>query len=390
MHAAAGLEPPSEGQSMAKAITDPGSVGIDDIPEFLGVNRDAVRRMELARDPDLTYLFWECTLKCNLRCTHCGSSCEPTSPLDELSTEEIVGILDTIHEDFDTTRMAVAITGGEPLMRPDLYQMVAKMTGFGMQVGMVSNATLLTKDRAKKVVDAGMNTISISVDGPEDLHDVVRGEGSLAKTLAGITAAREAGIGLIEAITCVRPANLARLDEVERVVRDAGATDWRLITIDRMGRVAGEINPEMWLHPPQVREMFDFIGRRRAELEAVGDRFDVRFSCGGFLGVRREFTVRPGDGQCFAGLAVASILCDGQVSACPSLPRSYAQGSAREQRFSTIWREQFKNHRSFEWRKTEVCDGCSWFNLCLGGGLHERLAQPDCFCWIERQREAGV
>jgi radical SAM protein with 4Fe4S-binding SPASM domain len=82
---------------------------------------------------------------------------------------------------------------------------------------------------------------------------------------------------------------------------------------------------------------------------------------------------------------VASILCDGSVSACPSLPRSWAQGSALDERFSTIWHSRFERHRDPRWRRTGICADCDWFDLCLGGGLHERLAQPAHFCWLERQ-----
>ena len=364
---------------------DPGYMSWRDLPKLLPVQQDAYRRQALMENPDLSYLFWECTLRCNLRCTHCGSSCEPSTPVRELTTEEILGVLKTIDEDFDASRMAVAITGGEPLMRPDLFEVMAQMRKYGMQFGIVTNATLLTPDKAAKLRDVGLCTTSISLDGPEDVHDKVRGEGSFRKTVAGIGVAREAGIPIVEAITCVRPANVDRLEETERVVREAGASNWRLITIDRMGRVAGEANPEFWLGPAQARKLLDFIERRRTELERAGDEFDIRFSCGGFLGVRREHAVRPGDGQCFAGLCVSSILADGKDSACPSLPRSWAQGSILEDRLSTIWRTRYKDYRDLTWRHTGVCNNCTWWGFCLGGGLHERLAQPDCFCWMQRQ-----
>ena len=169
-------------------------------------------------NPDLTYLFWECTLKCNLRCTHCGSACEPTSPVRELTTDEMLGVLRTIAEDFDTTRMAVAITGGEPLMRQDLFQVMAQMQKLGMLTGIVTNATLMTPEKAARLLDVGMRTTSISLDGPEEVHDTVRGQGSFRKTMNGIGVARRAGIPLVEAITCVRPANIDRLDETERAL----------------------------------------------------------------------------------------------------------------------------------------------------------------------------
>lgn len=356
-----------------------------DLPHIVSIVRDARRRIPLLKTPDLTYLFWECTLRCNLRCAHCGSSCSPERRDPELTTAQVRGILDTIAEDFDARRIFVSITGGEPLLRPDLFEVVEHMTSLGMRPCIVTNGTLLDRQAASRLYDAGMRVVSVSIDGTQQEHEAVRGRGTFERALQGMTNAKQAGFEVVEAITCVRPANLPVLDAVERAVRDAGAGMWRLITIDRMGRQAGALDREMWLHPPQIRALFDFITTRQAALERAGDPFHVQFSCGGFLGVRHELRVRPTDGQCFAGLCVGSILSDGQVSACPSLPRSWAQGSALERRFSEIWFQRFAAHRDVSWRRSGPCEGCSWFDVCLGGGLHERLAQPDAFCWLDRQ-----
>jgi radical SAM protein with 4Fe4S-binding SPASM domain len=361
-----------------------GDVGLLDLPKVVAVRRDAARRGRLFAKPDMTYLFWEATLRCNLRCRHCGSSCEGKSPVRELETTEVKAILDTIAQDFNAKRIFVSVTGGEPLLRKDLFEVVAHMTSLGMRSCIVTNGTLLDREKAQALWDAGMRTICVSIDGLEDEHEAVRGKGSWRKALDGIATARAIGFRRVEAITCVRPVHLDHLPEIEKAVRAAGATMQRLITIDRMGRAELD-GPDLWLEPPQVRQLFDYLETRRAEIKKTKEKFDVRFSCGGFLGVQRELKVRPGDSQCFAGLCVASILADGQVSACPSLPRSMAQGSALERRFSEIWHTEFKQHRDMAWRKTGPCEDCSWFEVCGGGGLHERLVQPDEFCWLDRQ-----
>ncbi|MFW5739232.1 MAG: radical SAM protein [Myxococcota bacterium] len=97
----------------------PFDVRLRDFAQLVAVRRDAARRARLFQHPDLTYLFWESTLRCNLRCRHCGSSCEGTSPVEELSTEEILRVVDEVAQDFDARRIFVSITGGEPLLRPD-------------------------------------------------------------------------------------------------------------------------------------------------------------------------------------------------------------------------------------------------------------------------------
>lgn len=361
-------------------------VGLRDLPQLVRSQRTARRRRALAAVPDLTYLFWEATVRCNLRCRHCGSSCEPRSPHEELTTAQILRIVEEIAEDFDARRICVAITGGEPLLRRDLERVIARMVQHGMQVGVVTNGLLLGAERARSLVEAGISTVAISLDGRAETHEQIRGPGTYAATLAALTHAREAGIEQVEALTCVRPANLRDLPALEVELVQAGANAWRLLTIDRMGRVAGPPDRESWLEPASVRVLLDFIAARREQASRTG--LDVSFSCGGFAGVRRERTLRDEGAQCYAGLVIGGILCDGQVSACPSLPRSWAQGSALEQRFSQVWANGFERHRSFEWRRADApCAGCDWFDVCLGGGLHERLAQPQDFCWLERQVE---
>lgn len=352
-----------------------------DFPKVIELRRESERRRKLLTHPDLTYLFWESTLRCNLRCAHCGSDCEAQTPVRELETDEILRIVDSIAEDFDARRIFVSITGGEPLLRKDLFEVVARMTSHGMRSCIVSNGTLLDEVRAAKLYEAGMRTVTISIDGLEETHNAIRGKGTYRRSLAALGTARRAGMTTVEAITCVRPANLDDLYRIEHEVREAGANLWRVITIDQMGRADCKDADEMWMEPEHIRQLFDFIERRRKG----GSDLDIRFSCGGFLGVERELSVRPKTGQCFAGLLVGSILCDGQVSACPSLPRSWAQGSALETRFSKIWYERFTAYRDLTWRKTGRCRECSYFDLCLGGGLHEREVQPDKFCWLDRQ-----
>jgi radical SAM protein with 4Fe4S-binding SPASM domain len=296
-------------------------------------------------------------------------------------------VIDTIAENLDTSRIFVSITGGEPLVRKDLFEVVAHMTRVGLRSCIVTNGTLLDERAAARLVEAGMRTVTVSVDGLEREHDAVRGKGTFTKALRGLRAAKDAGMTTVEAVTCARPANLDGLPDLERLVRDAGADLWRLITIDRMGRGGEEDAKDLWLEPPEVRRVLDFVAaRREAYAMDDGEGFDVRFSCGGFLGVGRERTVRPEGGQCYAGAAIASILCDGEVGACPSLPRAWAkQGSVREKRFSAIWRDGFRAYRDVELRRDGLCVDCSWFDTCLGGGLHERLVQPSEHCWLDRQ-----
>ena len=356
------------------------------IPAAVKAHRESLYRLSYFRRPELQYLFWESTLRCNLRCVHCGSACEEHAPRGELGTSQVLAVLDTILEDFNSQKMTLAITGGEPLLRPDLEEVCEKAVSGGMRVGMVTNATLAKASRVRDLVASGMSVASVSVDGVGALHDAMRGEGTYVRTMQGIRELQAGGMPVIEIVTCVRPANLPYLPDLHRVVTGLGIRNWRLITIDRMGRAALSDPDETWLAPPQVRQLLEYTASLRKQYPGPKPAFNVSFSCGGYLGTDYEFKVRGANRQCYAGLCVASLLYDGQVSACPSLPREWAQGSVKEMRFSEIWKSRFQKFRDLSWRREGPCKSCAWFGACLGGGLHERLAQPDDFCWLQRQK----
>ena len=114
--------------------------------------------------PDLRHLFLELTLACNERCFHCGSNCSVPSD-NELSADEFKAVIDQVKEDFDISRIQLCVTGGEPLLRKDFFEIMNYAHSKGFKWGMTSNATFITKDVAHKLADAGMGTISVSIDG---------------------------------------------------------------------------------------------------------------------------------------------------------------------------------------------------------------------------------
>jgi len=126
----------------------------------------------------LTYLFWECTLKCNLGCQHCGSSCGlENKSQEELSTDEIKNVFASIAKDFDPKQIIIAVTGGEPLLRKDLFEVMKYANELGFSWGMVTNGTLLSTKIVEKMKEAIMSTISISLDGLKKITiglDVIR------------------------------------------------------------------------------------------------------------------------------------------------------------------------------------------------------------------------
>lgn len=259
---------------------------------------------------ELTYLFWETTLRCNLSCRHCGSNCAPNSALPgELTTDEVKAAFDTIAEDFDTKKITVAVTGGEPLLRPDVFEVASHFAKQGMRWGMVTNGLLIT-DRVIELMKAsGMGSIAISLDGPRQQHEYLRGRGTYALTVAAVERVRDAAfLDILEVLTCPTVRVLADLDPFYDFLAGLGIDQWRILPLIPIGRV--KQHPKLQLDGAQWRELLDWIRDKRSDKRAP---LKVTLDEEGFLGEPYEREVRELPYFCFAGIHAASILADGDV-----------------------------------------------------------------------------
>lgn len=123
----------------------------------------------------LEQLFWECTLRCNLNCRHCGSGCKAVSLVKDMPLEDFVPVLDELAEKMDASDVMVVTTGGEPLIRKDILDIGRAIRERGFLWGMVSNGMLLTEDMFGKLTEAGLQSLSLSIDGFEEEHNWMRG-----------------------------------------------------------------------------------------------------------------------------------------------------------------------------------------------------------------------
>jgi MoaA/NifB/PqqE/SkfB family radical SAM enzyme len=148
-----------------------------------------------AQTHTLIDLFWETTLTCNAACKHCGSSAENKQYEGELTTQEIKDAFRQIAQDMNADRILINVTGGEPLVRKDLFEVMEYAVGdLGFHWGMTTNGILLNDENIEKSRAAGMETISVSIDGLEQTHDCFRGvEGSYQTILRNIKSLKQAG-----------------------------------------------------------------------------------------------------------------------------------------------------------------------------------------------------
>ena len=341
------------------------------------------RRNETREHP-LTYLFWECTLRCNLRCLHCGSDCVADA-IPDMPLETFLAALDKLAPHVDPERFIVAITGGEPLMRPDLEECGRAIRDRGFSWGMVSNGWAMTPERLRRLLDAGLRSLTVSLDGLRESHDRFRGvPGSFDRAARAIgMAARVDGLSF-DAMTCVNRENLDELPRVLELLLRLGAKRWRVATVFPKGRAKG--NPLFRLTAEEFRRVFDFI-RETKKLGTIA----VDYGCEGFLG-SYEKEARSYPFFCRAGVNVASVLCDGSISACPSLRGDYIQGNVRDDDIWDVWRNRYRAMRDRSWAKTGKCAECRWWRYCEGSSLHLRDEKSGelAFCHVERLENAGA
>ena len=325
-------------------------------------------------------LFWECTLSCNAKCKHCGSSAEKRKYEGELTTEEIKNAFKQIAHDMNAHQILINVTGGEPLVRQDLCEVMEYATKeLGFHWGMTTNGILLNDENIEKLRKANMETISISIDGLEKTHDEFRGvPGSYKIIIENIKKLKKANyVKHIQVSTVFNKTNINELEELYNIMLDLNLDSWRLISMDPIGRA--KENKELLLDGKELKTLLDFILKKNKE-----KKLQLSYGCPGFLGLKYEKDVRGYYFNCRTGINVASILYNGDLFVCPNVPRikSLMQGNIRTDNFKDVWDNKYKEFRTKDRTKCAECENCEWWNFCLGGAYHtwnfEENSQNKC------------
>ena len=324
-------------------------------------------RTRLLEDHPLRQLFWECTLRCNLFCRHCGSDCKQISAVKDMPKEDFARVLDSVAAATDPHKVMINITGGEPLCRPDLEECGKMIYEKEFPWGMVTNGLALTPQRYRRLLQCGLRAMTISLDGIGETHDWMRGRnGSFEKAAAAIKMVIDSGEIAFDVVTCVNKRNFGQLNELKEYLIGLGLKEWRLFTVFPAGRAAQD--PELQLPPEEFRGLMEFIKATRKE-----GRIMAEYGCEGFLG-NYEGDVRSHFYQCSAGITVGSVLADGSISACPSIRADYRQGNIYTDDFMDVWKNRFQAYRDRSWMHKDECASCKVWKYCKGNGMHLRDA----------------
>ncbi len=352
------------------------------------------------------YAVWEVTMRCDQPCQHCGSRAGAARP-EELDTDaclEVVAALGRMG-----CREAVLI-GGEAYLRPDLPVLIEALVAANIRVILQTGGRGLSDARLAPLVAAGLSQVGVSIDGPQDAHDELRGNrGSYAAALAAVDRARAAGVR-VSANTQVNRLNFERLAPFARTLQAHGVQAWQVALTVPMGHAADR--PQWLLPPHRILDVIDTLAQIQLEAAArakPGERvFDVSASnTVGYFGPHEQvIRSRPGGldavwGGCKAGMNTIGIESDGTVKGCPSLPTGpYAGGNLRTMDLDEIWRDAPQISFNRQSRRAELwgrCASCYYADHCEGGcswmahtTLGRRGNNPFCYHRADALRRAGL
>lgn len=326
-----------------------------------------MHRDYLREKHELKYLFWECTLNCNFKCKHCGSRAGGAFVQETLSTSEIKKAFLDVAQNFDAKKITIAVTGGEPLLRKDLFEVMKYASSLGFKWGMVTNGFLVNQETVKKAQDANMQTVDVSIDGIGKMHDDFRNVvGAYDKAINAVKLFAKADfLHPLRITTTVNSNNIDKLEEMYQAFSQLGISDWRLLSVDPIGRSID--NNDILLSKQQVFKLLDFIKEKRKQ-----SKVKLTYGCAHYLGDDYEDEVRDNFFYCATGINIGTILHNGDIFVCPNVPRrkELIQGNVKIDSFSKIWQTKFKIFRDKKRTACVNCEKCDSWNECLGGSFH--------------------
>ncbi len=325
-------------------------------------------RKRLYEHPQLRHLFLEVTSRCNARCEHCGSRCDENEQGEEISAEALKKTLKEVAECYNPRKILLNVTGGEPLVRKDLFDILEYAVSLGFPWGMTSNGILISDEMVKKLEKAKMSTVSISIDGLRETHESFRKvKNCYDRILHGIDKMIESPvIKIVQVTTVANKKNIHELEAIYQMLLEHKVQYWRVVNCDPIGRAND--NKEIFLDMEDYKYLFKFITEKQKE----GKMKEISYGCSHYLGLNAEKTVRNNYFICMTGLYVGSILSNGDIFVCPNVPRrkELIQGNIKTDSFVDVWENKFKCYRTENRTSNAKCKRCKHWNYCGGDSFH--------------------
>jgi len=307
-------------------------------------------------------IAWEVTRSCMLACKHCRAAARPEPYSGELSTEECCALLDNI---ASFAKPIIILTGGEPMLRDDIYDIAAHGTSLGLPVVMAPCGMLVDDDAVAKMKAAGIRCISISIDGATaESHDAFRVvPGAFDGAMKGIEAARRSGLDF-QINTTVTQHNLGQLEDIMNLAIDLGASLFNPFLLVPTGR--GKDLADQELSPRQYEDALHWLAEQQA-----AQRIPIRVTCAPhYQRIVRQKGVNTGPRQvkgCMGGQSFAFISHLGKVQICGFLEDECGDVRAEGLNFQKIWETspiflKMRDVDSYHGR----CGYCEYRKVCGG------------------------
>ena len=345
-------------------------------------------------------VVWNVTRRCNLKCVHCYARSDASPSPDELSTAEGKALIDSL-ADFGCP--VILFSGGEPLMRDDLLELVSYAVGKGLRAVISTNGTLITPRIASEMKAIGLSYVGISLDGTETVNDRFRGvRGAFGRAMDGIAACQEAGIKVGLRFTINRR-NVSEIPAIFDLIEERRIPRICFYHLVYAGRGSSLMSED--LSHEETRRTVDFIIDRTAELHRSGKPTEVltvdNHADGPYLYLRMVREGSPRASEVLellkmnegnnSGRGIGCVSWDGSVHA-DQFWRHYSFGNVRQRPFGEIWTDlsdplmrKLKNKKLYVKGR---CSTCRWLDIC-GGNFRVRaeaatgdLWAPDPACYL--------
>ncbi len=302
-------------------------------------------------------MSYNVTRECNMKCSHCYINATDQKLQDELTTQEAKELIDQIYQ---VSSPLLILSGGEPMLRPDIFELIEYGSKKGLKMGLGTNGYLINDVIAKKLKAAGIATVSISIDSSIPAqHDEFRGvKGSWERAVNACKMLRNNGI-LVQVNTTLTHDNYDQIDEIMTLAESIGVENFHLFFLVPTGRGVKltDISPQKY--EDMITKTFG---------KAYKHRLNVRPSCAPqFMRIAKGMglDMRQWIRGCIAGMHYCRIYPNGDVTPCPYLPIKL--GNIREQNFKEIWFNSpvFKDLRNLDCLKGK-CGICEYKSICGG------------------------
>ena len=285
----------------------------------------------------------EITGRCNLQCRHCYMNSQRESFDEEISCKEWLEFFNNLKKDF-SNKISIQVTGGEPIVRADIFIILAHLNKLGFRTSLASNGLLLDLENIKELKKY-VSTLSISLDGFEESHNYLRNSSVFKQTVENIKNAKKLGVKKITVKTTVYKNNFKQLKDFYKFIQYLGIDNWHLFAMEPNGR--GNSSKQDVLSLEEYKQLCEFIDEMKKDkkknikiiFEEQSDLFlgEKTYNCNKYK-------------LCHAGISSCAILHNGDIASCIQDDRSNIYGNIKNDKFKDIWENEFKINRSKKYR----------------------------------------